>query len=103
MIYCSVPKNYKSMLTLKETQIAIKKIKDFFERQLAVELNLTRVSAPIFVPAQSGLNDNLNGHERPVSFDTVCDTFSSSISSKSSFARFTTLFGSPASFATSIP
>ena len=72
MIYYSVPENYKSILTLKETQIAIKKIKDFFERQLAVELNLTRVSAPIFVPAKSGLNDNLNGHERPVSFDAVC-------------------------------
>ena len=72
MIYYSVPENYKSILTLKETQIAIKKIKDFFERQLAVELNLTRVSAPIFVPSESGLNDNLNGHERPVTFDAAC-------------------------------
>lgn len=65
----TVPKNYKSLLTLRETQVAIKKIKDFFERQLAVELNLTRVSAPIFVTSKSGLNDNLNGHESPVSFD----------------------------------
>ena len=72
MIYYSVLENYKSILTLKETQIAIKKIKDFFERQLAVELNLTRVSAPIFVPSESGLNDNLNGHERPVTFDAAC-------------------------------
>ena len=47
----------------------IKKIKDFFERGLAEELNLTRVSAPLFVKKSSGLNDNLSGVERPVSFD----------------------------------
>lgn len=72
MLHYSLPKNYNSILTLKETQIAIKKVKDFFERQLAVELNLTRVSAPIFVPSDSGLNDNLNGYERPVAFDAFC-------------------------------
>ena len=69
MLHFSIPSDYKSILTLRETEVAIKKVKDFFERQLAVELNLTRVSAPIFVPSNSGLNDNLNGHERPVSFD----------------------------------
>ena len=69
MSHFSIPLDYKSILTLRETEIAIKKVKDFFERQLAVELNLTRVSAPIFVESNSGLNDNLNGHERPVSFD----------------------------------
>ena len=69
MLQFSIPSDYKSILTLRETEVAIKKVKDFFERQLAVELNLTRVSAPIFVPSNSGLNDNLNGHERPVSFD----------------------------------
>lgn len=69
MLHFSIPSDYKSLLTLRETEVAIKKVKDFFERQLAVELNLTRVSAPIFVPCDSGLNDNLNGHERPVSFD----------------------------------
>ena len=69
MLHFSIPKDYKSILTLRETEVAIKKVKDFFERQLAVELNLTRVSAPIFVQSNSGLNDNLNGHERPVSFD----------------------------------
>ena len=69
MLHFSIPSDYKSILTLRETEVAIKKVKEFFERQLAVELNLTRVSAPIFVGSDSGLNDNLNGHERPVSFD----------------------------------
>ena len=69
MLHFTIPTDYKSLLTLRETEVAIKKVKDFFERQLAVELNLTRVSAPIFVRSDSGLNDNLNGHESPVSFD----------------------------------
>ena len=64
-----IPKGYRSLLTLRQTQIAIKKVKDFFQQNLAVELNLTRVSAPLFVSNQSGLNDNLNGVERPVNFD----------------------------------
>lgn len=68
-----VPKDYKSTLSVKETEIAIKKVKDFFERDLAAQLNLTRVSAPLFVEHDSGLNDNLNGHERPVSFDVKDD------------------------------
>ena len=55
-------------LDLRETQVAIKEIKDFFQRELAKQLNLTRVSAPLFVLPESGLNDNLNGVERPVSF-----------------------------------
>lgn len=64
-----IPEGYKSHLNLRETEIAIKKVKDFFERDLAIELNLTRVSAPLFVDAENGLNDNLSGKERPVSFD----------------------------------
>lgn len=64
-----IPKNYKSDLSLKETEIAIKKVKDFFENSLAKALNLTRVSAPLFLTSGSGINDNLNGIERPVSFD----------------------------------
>ncbi len=64
-----IPDGYHSELDLKETQIAIKKVKDFFQNQLAAELNLQRVSAPLFVDPESGLNDNLNGVERPVSFD----------------------------------
>src|SRR3712207_7668449 len=60
---------YKSKLGLLDTEIAIKKVKDFFEKELSLELSLIRVSAPIFVRPESGLNDNLNGVERPVSFD----------------------------------
>lgn len=63
-----VPKEYKSPLSLRETEVAIKKIKDFFESNLARNLNLTRVSAPLFVRPETGLNDNLNGVERPVNF-----------------------------------
>ena len=65
----TVPKGYSSTLNIRQTEVAIKKVKDFFERDLAIQLNLTRVSAPLFVPASSGLNDNLNGVERPVAFD----------------------------------
>ena len=64
-----IPVDYKSLLGIKDTEVAIKKLKDFFERELASALNLTRVSAPLFVDSQSGLNDDLNGVERPVTFD----------------------------------
>lgn len=64
-----LPQDYSSSLDLLETEIAIKLVKDTFERQLAKRLSLTRVSAPLMVKTTSGLNDNLNGHERPVSFD----------------------------------
>ena len=64
-----IPKNYHSELNLHDTQIAIKVVKDFFQNLLALRLNLTRVSAPLFVDPASGLNDNLNGVERAVSFD----------------------------------
>ncbi len=63
-----IPDGYKPALDLKETQIAIKTVKDFFQQQLVAELNLHRVSAPLFVTPESGLNDNLNGVERPVVF-----------------------------------
>ena len=63
-----IPEGYVSALNLKETQIAIKEVKDFFQRQLATELNLHRVTAPLFVAPESGLNDNLSGVERPVAF-----------------------------------
>ena len=61
-------KNYKSQLNLYETQVAIKTVKDFFQGLLAERLHLLRVSAPLFVDPTSGLNDNLNGVERPVNF-----------------------------------
>ncbi len=65
----TIPEGYTPALNIRQTEVAIKKVKDFFERDLAIQLNLTRVSAPLFVDAESGLNDNLNGTERPVSFD----------------------------------
>lgn len=68
MLELLLPKDYHSALDIKETQGAIKHVKDHFERQLAKQLNLTRVSAPLFVRPETGLNDNLNGTERPVSF-----------------------------------
>ncbi|WP_125153154.1 aspartate--ammonia ligase [Clostridium rectalis] len=63
-----IPKEYKTQLDLKETEVAIKKLKDFFENTLAEKLNLVRVSAPLFVRCDRGLNDNLSGVERPVTF-----------------------------------
>ena len=64
----NIPKGYKSILNLKETEKAIKIIKDFFESNLASELKLRRVTAPLFVQRGTGINDDLNGIERPVSF-----------------------------------
>ena len=62
---------YSSKLNLLETEIAIKFIKDTFEKELAKALKLTRVSAPLFVQPETGLNDNLNGFERAVKFDVL--------------------------------
>ena len=64
-----IPDGYQSSLNLHDTQIAIKTVKDFFQQTLSQKLNLLRVSAPVFVNPSSGLNDNLNGVERPVQFD----------------------------------
>ena len=64
-----IPTDYKSKLDLYRTQRAISFIKQNFQEHLAKALNLKRVSAPLFVTEASGLNDNLNGTERPVSFD----------------------------------
>lgn len=64
-----IPANYRSELNLYDTQVAIKTIKDFFQQALAEQLTLLRVTAPLFVTPESGLNDNLNGVERPVDFD----------------------------------
>ncbi len=62
---------YTSTLNLLDTEIAIKFIKDTFEKDLAKALKLTRVSAPLFVQPETGLNDNLNGYERAVRFDVL--------------------------------
>ncbi|WP_455713979.1 aspartate--ammonia ligase [Anaerosporobacter sp.] len=63
-----IPDGYQPAINIRQTEVAIKDVKDFFEKELAKELNLTRVSAPLFVKPETGLNDNLNGVERPVSF-----------------------------------
>ena len=63
---------YETKLNLIETEIAIKFIKDNFERDFSEALNLIRVSAPLMVEPTTGLNDNLNGYERPVNFDVLC-------------------------------
>ena len=68
MEHLIIPEGYTAPLTIRETEVAIKEIKDHFERALAKSLHLTRVSAPLFVKPESGLNDNLNGVERPVAF-----------------------------------
>jgi aspartate--ammonia ligase len=64
----TLPENYSPVIDLMESQRAIKKVKDFFQQELAYGLNLRRVTAPLFVTPESGLNDNLNGVERTVSF-----------------------------------
>ena len=79
-------KAYKPILGLLETQIAIKFVKDTFEQKLATALNLTRVSAPLFVYSHSGLNDYLSGFERPVSFKAL--EFSNDIEIVHSLAKW---------------
>ena len=68
MSYLILPKDYSPVIDLMESQRAIKKIKDYFQQELAYGLSLRRVSAPLFVDPKTGLNDNLNGVERRVSF-----------------------------------
>lgn len=65
----TIPTNYDPVLTIRQTQEAIKYIRDTFQKEFGKEMNLSRISAPLFVTKKSGLNDNLNGIERPVSFD----------------------------------
>ena len=64
-----LPEHYHPHMTVRETQGAIKYIRDTFQKEFGREMNLERISAPLFVPKSSGFNDNLNGIERPVAFD----------------------------------
>ncbi len=64
-----IPKGYQPRLNRYDTQRAISRIKETFQKEFSHALNLKRVSAPLFVTENSGLNDNLSGRERPVSFD----------------------------------
>lgn len=66
-----IPKDYSPIISPLETQRAIKKIKDYFQQELAYGLNLRRVSAPLFVFPETGLNDNLSGVERRVHFSLL--------------------------------
>ena len=68
MSYLIKPKNYTPILNLQQTELGISKIKDFFQANLSAELRLRRVTAPLFVLQGTGINDDLNGVERAVSF-----------------------------------
>jgi len=65
----SFPEGYKPVLDIRQTEKAIKNVKDTFQRELSGELKLSRVTSPLFVPKGSGINDDLNGIERPVRFE----------------------------------
>ena len=66
-----IPEHYDPVLSVRETQEAIKFIRDLFQKEFGRQMNLERVSAPLFVTEKSGINDNLNGVERPVNFDLL--------------------------------
>lgn len=68
MSYLIMPKGYKALIDLKQTEQGIKQIKEFFQQSLSSELRLRRVTAPLFVVSGTGINDNLSGRERPVQF-----------------------------------
>jgi aspartate--ammonia ligase len=68
MSQLQIPTNYTSLLNLKQTELGIKNIKDFFQTNLSSELRLRRVTAPLFVESGTGINDDLNGIERAVHF-----------------------------------
>ena len=72
MSYLIKPAGYKALLNLSQTEMGIKKIKDFFQQNLSSELRLRRVTAPLFVLKGMGINDDLNGHERAVTFPIKC-------------------------------
>lgn len=80
-------KNYRSLLDLKETESAIRTIKEFFQVNLAKALNLRRVTAPLFVKSGTGINDDLNGVERPVTFN-IKDDHNSKVEIVQSLAKW---------------
>lgn len=82
-----IPENYAPTIDFMESQRAIKKIKDFFQQELAYGLNLRRVTAPLFVEPETGLNDNLSGKERTVNF-TVKDMDEKTVEIVQSLAKW---------------
>ncbi|MGI6721789.1 MAG: aspartate--ammonia ligase [Anaerovoracaceae bacterium] len=83
----TIPEGYSPVIDYMESQRAIKKIKDFFQSELAYGLRLRRVSAPLFVRPESGLNDNLNGIERTVDF-TIKDMQEAKVEIVQSLAKW---------------
>ena len=81
-----IPQDYHASLDAYDTQRAIAYIKETFQQEFSKALNLKRVSAPLFVTENSGLNDNLNGYERPVSFDIPAGAFSGQVEASGSEA-----------------
>ncbi len=88
---CIIPESYRPVLDVKETEKAIKLIKDFFQVTLGETLNLKRVTAPLFVKAGTGINDDLNGVERPISFNIkdMPDTKAEIVQSLAKWKRLT--------------
>ncbi|WP_143461856.1 aspartate--ammonia ligase [Levilactobacillus enshiensis] len=82
-----IPKDYDPKLTVKETQAAIRYIRETFQEEFGKQLNLSRLSAPMFVEKSTGLNDNLNGVEKPVSF-TMADMGDETIEIVHSLAKW---------------
>ena len=68
MSYLIIPKNYKPLMSIRQTEQGIKLIKEFFQQNLSTGLQLRRVTAPLFVLKGMGINDDLNGVERAVTF-----------------------------------
>ncbi len=85
----TIPVGYKPLLSLRDAELAIKQVKDHFEQQLSKSLGLQRVTAPFFVRANTGLNDDLNGVEKPVSFRvTGADTDVEVVQSLAKWKRY---------------
>ena len=82
-----IPEGYQSLLSMYDTQKAISLIHRLFEDRLGALLNLYRVSAPLFVEENSGLNDNLNGVERPVSFEILRSNHKAQVGTRSAATR----------------
>ena len=91
MSYLITPKDYKASLNMVETEMGIKNIKDFFQQNLSSELRLRRVTAPLFVLKGQGINDDLSGVERPVSFPIkdLDDSYAEIVHSLAKWKRLT--------------
>ncbi len=91
MSYLVTPPHYKAVLNMTETEMGIKKIKDFFQQNLSSELRLRRVTAPLFVLKGQGINDDLSGKERPVSFPIkdLNDSYAEIVHSLAKWKRLT--------------